>query len=244
MYKLIVLAGMLAVSGQAMAAKLSTEELAEKGFTGEAELGFSSSYGNTEESSLRGRAAFEYVLLDWRHSTEFRAKNVQDDEKTKAENYFGSYKIDRNWSAERYTFAQISYEDDRFKSKEDLVVLGLGYGQKFNPAKDVIIDTTVGPGYSWNQYEEGTKEWVLVGAAKLDWKLSKTSKFVQKLSAKAGQNNTSSRSESSLTTNIIGALAMKLSLILEHQTQPGFKNDGTEKKKLDRVSAITLLYSF
>ena len=76
------------------------------------------------------------------------------------------------------------------------------------------------------------------GVAKFEWDISKTSKFKQQFVADYGDKLLAS-SETSITANIIGALAMKFSVIVRYNEEPL-----DNKKSTDTESNMTLLYSF
>ncbi|MCM2678902.1 DUF481 domain-containing protein [Echinimonas agarilytica] len=244
MRKLISLSVAMVLSGPAQALDISDDDLKEKGLAAEVEGGLTLSTGNSETTNLRGRLAVDYFLEDWRHYTLVEGNSSQDDDKTSAERYFAGYKVDRDWSDVNYTYAGLSYENDRFNGFEDLVTVSAGYGHRFKFGDNMNLDTEIGPGYRWNNAGEGTDEWILRGSMKYLWEISDNSKFTENVSVNAGDENTISRSETSLTTTIIGELALKLSFTMTHQTNPEFNGDGTRKDKLDTTTAVTLLYRY
>ena len=243
MNRMIAFAAALAASNSALALDISDDDLKQKGLAGQVEFGLSESRGNTEESSVRGKAEIDYFVKEWRHNALIEAKRVKTDEETKDKRFLAGYQVDRKWSEVNYGFGNIEYENDKIRGFEDQVKLILGYGHSFIPSANSTLDTEIGPGYRWNQAGDGTKEWILSGALNFDWKMSDTSKFAEKFTVDSGSDNTVSRSETSITTTVIGALAMKLSLSVTHQTHPGM-DDGVKKNKLDSVTAVTLLYGF
>lgn len=243
MNRTIALAVALTASSSALALDISDEDLKKKGLAGEVEFGLSESRGNTEESSIRGKAQMDYFVQEWRHHAEIDTKRVKDAERTKDKRFYASYQADRKWSEKNYGFSTIDYEHDRIRGYEDQVTVAFGYGHSFTPTTHSTLDTEIGPGYRWNQAGEGTKEWILKAAANFNWKMSDSSKFREKLTVSSGSDNTVTRSETSITTSVIGSLAMKLSLRITHQTHPGMSGD-VPKKKLDSVTGVTLLYGF
>ena len=99
----------------------------------------------------------------------------------------------------------------------------------------------MGPGYSFAKKDDGeSANGVIVrGAAEYNWVLSETSTFRQLVSTEVGSDNTKSKSETSLSAKINGSLAMKLSFIMNHNS-----NADAGKKKLDTETAVTLVYTF
>ena len=238
MNKLLISGVMLLMAAPALA-DLSNDELKEKGYIGSAELGYSSSSGNVDESSLNAKAGLEFMFGQWRHKAAAEAKYAEDEDSTIAERYFGTYQAERYFTEASYAFGTTSYENDRFNALEDLVTLVAGYGHNFALMKDMELATEIGPGYRWNNYGEGSDEWIVRGKLDFKWKVNTHFDVSSVLTVDSGEDNTITRSESALTSKMVADLAMKLSYTITNQSQPseGFENT-------DRVAAITLLYSF
>jgi putative salt-induced outer membrane protein YdiY len=100
---------------------------------------------------------------------------------------------------------------------------------------------SVGPGYSFAETNEGEEQNSLIVRAALDyqWKISDTANFKQLLSTEVGEDNTKSRSESSVSAQISGGLSLKVSLTLDHNSDVA-----VYIKKLETQTAVTLVYSF
>ena len=80
---------------------------------------------------------------------------------------------------------------------------------------------------------------IVRGALDYQWKISDTATFKQLLSTEIGDDNTKSKSETSVSAQISGGLSLKVSLILDHNSDV---NDNTDN--LDTQTAVTLVYSF
>jgi putative salt-induced outer membrane protein YdiY len=100
---------------------------------------------------------------------------------------------------------------------------------------------SVGPGYSFAETNEDEEQNSLIVRAALDyqWKISDTANFKQLLSTEVGEDNTKSRSESSVSAQISGGLSLKISLTLDHNSDVA-----VDIKKLETQTAVTLVYSF
>ena len=71
------------------------------------------------------------------------------------------------------------------------------------------------------------------------WDINENAQFKQLLSTEIGGDTTISRSESSVSANIAGDLAMKFSISVKNNSDVPL---GTEKT--DTESAVTLVYKF
>ncbi|MBW8192674.1 DUF481 domain-containing protein [Neiella marina] len=229
----------------AFALDISDEDLIKQGWSAEIEGGISYSTGNTDESAMRFRGEFDYFWADWRHFLKAEANSSKSNGQNSAERYRGSYKADRDWTDVDYTFGLVTYENDRFNGLEDLFSLVAGWGHRFFPGEGMELYTEAGPGYRWNN-SPGSQdsEAILRGASQFDWTISENSTFRQIVTFESGESNVISRSETSLTTSIIGSLALKVSISMTHQSQPEENDDGSNKDKLDTISGVTLLYRY
>ncbi|RCU45664.1 DUF481 domain-containing protein [Corallincola luteus] len=225
---------------------LTEEELKKRGFAGGIEFGFNMTTGNTETTAYRTRIDVDHFLIGWRNNYVIETDYKEDDEETKEERYFGSAQGNREWefAPNSYTFFRYSYENDRFNGMEDANTISVGYGQRVLETETLFLDLEGGPGYRTNDANEQDDEWIARLAGNLAWDISDTAKFTQRLSSEIGQNNTISRSESALTANVIGSLALKVSFTVTHQTDPAEEDDGEELDSTDTRTAVTLLYKF
>ncbi|MCC2616485.1 DUF481 domain-containing protein [Aestuariibacter halophilus] len=222
-----------------------------KPFTMDGEFGLIVTTGNTETTSVKGRLAAHQELESW--SNDFVAEalykkdevaldNGEEDSQTTAQKYFlsgqGNYKLE---NPDHRLFVFGSYEDDRFSSYDYQSTLAVGWSQKLWGDKTSKFEYSIGPGYSYAKTEEGESVSGMIVRAALDyqWKISDSATFKQLLSTEVGSDNTKSKSETSLSAQINGSLAMKLSLTLDHNTDVA---DGTEN--LDTQTAVTLVYTF
>lgn len=233
------------IAPAALALDISDEDLIKQGWSAEVEGGISYSTGNSDESAMRFRGEFDYFWADWRHFLKAEANSSKSNGKNSAERYRGSYKADRDWTDVDYTFGLMTYENDRFNGLEDLFTVVAGWGHRLFPREGMELYLEAGPGYRWNN-SPGSKdaEAIVRGATQYDWTLSEHSSFRQILTFESGESNVISRSETSLTTRIVGQLSLKVSVSMTHQSKPEVDDAGVAKDKLDTISGVTLLYRY
>ncbi|MFT5313359.1 MAG: putative salt-induced outer membrane protein [Paraglaciecola sp.] len=220
-------------------------------FTMDGEFGFIATSGNTETTSVKGKIAAHQELARWSNDFMFEALYKKDDitlengeqaSQTTAQKYFlsgqGNYKLD---NPDHRLFAFASYEDDRFSSFDYQSTIAAGWSQKMWQDDTSQFAYSVGPGYSFAKKIDGTNESGLIARGALDyqWKISDTATFKQLLSTEVGADNTKSKSETSVSAQINGSLSMKVSLIMDHNSDVV---QGTEK--LDSQTAATVVYTF
>lgn len=219
-----------------------------KDFTMDGELGLIATSGNTQSSSLKAKLNAKQDLQDWQNSYIVegfykREKNSGNDEsQTSAQKFFSSVQADyklENPAHRLFVFG--SFEDDRFSGFKHQATIAGGWSEQLWKDESSAFKYSVGPGYSFAKKDDGENaSGVIVrAAADYDWKISDNATFRQLVSTEVGSDNTKSKSETSLSAKINGSLAMKLSFIMNHNS-----NVEAGKKKLDTETAVTLVYTF
>lgn len=225
------------VSAQAFAAENQTE----LGWKGEAELGFISTSGNTNTETLNAKAKVSHEREKWKHTVVAEATRASDNEVITAQRYFLSGKTDYKYSKRSYIFGLLNYEDDRFSGYDYQASLIFGYGRKLINKDTLKLDAELGLGTRHNETDEGEKsdEGVLYGAMELDWKISKSASFNEKLTVEQGEDATTTKSVTGLKAKINSHLASKITYTVKHTSDVP-----DDVEKTDRETAITLVYNF
>lgn len=214
-------------------------------WSGDLEVGYVSTGGNSETSTLKGRVDLKREVDNWRYQFHFDSLNAKEEDGRSAEKYFLTNKLDYKFSERSYTFAYASYEDDRFSGFDWQAVLAAGYGRRLLETDTMTWDAEVGPGYRISNIgdtagEEDTEREVILRAhTKYQWKLTDTATFEQEVTSESGADNTVTRSITSLKTTIIAQLAMKLSYTIRYT-----EHVPAENKHMDTETAVTLVYAF
>jgi putative salt-induced outer membrane protein len=208
---------------------------------GEAELGLVSTSGNTETDTINAKAKISKELEKWRHTAEFTALNTSDKTGTTAERYELKGQSDYKFSEHEYIFALVNYEDDRFSGYDYRVSESVGYGRRVLDRPDMTLDLEAGPGVRQSKLDDGSRnsEFLVRGAVKYAWSITKTSNFTENVSVEAGDDATITKSVTALTSKVNGDLAMRVSYTVKHTSEvpPGFEKTDTE-------TAVTLVYSY
>ena len=243
-----VLASLVAIS---LSPAVFAQDDEVKPFTMEGELGFISTSGNTETTSISAGIQAHQELEKW--SNDYILKGLykketvegddgEDIEFTSAQKFFGSaqgnYKLA---NPDNRLFGFASYEDDRFSNFNYQATVAAGWNQKVLQNKRHTLEYSIGPGYSFIETQDGENldSMIVRASSAYSWKISDTAKFTQTVSTEVGADNTKSRAESALTATISGNLSMRLSFKLDHNT-----NVDDDVEKLDTETAVSLVYNF
>lgn len=214
---------------------------------GEAELGATLTTGNTETSSYKARFALKQELGNWENQYVLEGLYKEDTDEVTAKRYFLGVQGDYSINDVSYMFANTNYEVDPFTGYDFTSTTSAGYGYRFIDTDRMSLKAEVGPGYIYQQLDDESaldegydSDDSVVAHAVIDFqtKISDSSKFQQKFVTDWG-NKVDARSETSLTANIVGALAMKFAVIVRYNSEPV-----DDKESTDTETNMTLLYSF
>jgi len=226
---------------------------AEEPITGEIEVGVISTTGNTETNSLKSKLSVTQDTQNWKNTyridTLFKEEKVENngvkETQTSAERYFasaqGDYKLNEKHSA---LFVYGSYENDRFAGFSQQDSFAVGYADQIFGSENAFLNYNAGPGYFYNEDNDGNIEEGGIIRLALDYQLtlSETAKFKQSLSTEAAvesDDNTKSKSETSIAATLMGNLSLKASYNIIHNSHVP---DGIEKT--DTTTSLSILYLF
>lgn len=222
-----------------------------KDFTLDGEIGLIFTTGNTDTSSFKGRLNSHHELESWSNDYLFEALYKKDEittnsgseeSQTSAQKFFisaqGNYKLEH---PDNRLFGFASYEDDRFSGFDYQSTLAVGWNSKLWDDETSKFSYSVGPGYSFSETNDGedVSGFIVRAAGDYQWKISDSATFKQLVSTEVGSVNTKSRSETSVSAQINGSMSLKVSLILNHNS-----NVESGSEKLDTETAATLVYTF
>jgi putative salt-induced outer membrane protein len=230
------LAALLLTPGAALAA----------GWSGEAALGYLSTSGNSYTASISAKLAVDYDARHWQNSFTASAVNTSDDDRTSAERYTASNKLDWNFDERNYAFGALEYEKDLFGGIRERTSETAGYGRRLltGPVHELSLEAGLGARQTEAQGADGmrgARENDLIGRGfgEYKWKISETSAFAQALKIEAGSSNTFSESVTELKLAVVGGLFATLSYTVKHNSEVPAGTGRT-----DTYSAVSLSYKF
>lgn len=216
-------------------------------FGGEAELGATLTSGNTDTTSFKARIDTKHELGRWENQYLIEGLYTQDSGTVTAERYYALIQGDYQFNPKNYIFANGNHEIDPFTGFDYKTTVSSGYGHKFVDDGKMLFKLEVGPGYQYKKLDseqaiatghDSEDSWVAHGVAQFEADITDSSRFSQLLVADYG-SDLEGRSETAITANIIGALAMKFAIIVRYNGAPL-----DDKKSTDTESNMTLLYAF
>lgn len=217
-------------------------EDAPKGFSGEAELGFVATGGNTETQNLNAKAKVGHETERWRHEAQGETVLASDSDGATAERYFVTAKTERKLGERAYLFGTASWEKDLFSGYEYRVTEALGYGHRLVATDRVTLNLEAGPGARQSRVERsGTTDTEAMGRIALNaaWKATDTATLSEEATSEIGQDATVTRSVTALKTQVTGQLATKVRFTVKNTTDTPAGVEAT-----DYETAVTLVYGF
>lgn len=215
-------------------------------WSGNTELGFIQTSGNSDTQSFNGKFNVVRELQPLKTAFKFDALTSEESGEASKEKYLSEFKLDYSLGEFDYFTSLLSYEDDRFSGYQYQSTLSIGYGYRAWNEEQGKLDFEVGPGYRRNSLEvrneHGEKvEEEAVGrlGMNLEVNISDNAKFTEVITIEGGDSSTVYKSDMGLQSTLIGALAMKINYQVKHtDTVP----EGTENT--DTTIGVTLVYSF
>ncbi len=207
----------------------------------EIELGAVITTGNTQQENLKLRLGTERTGTTIEHSARLDALRSSEDSVVTAQKYYLYYQADYRLDDRHSLFGRVSYEDDRFSGFDYQLDETVGYSRVLmdSGVMKLVGDLGLGMRQSQRTGSDSMSEFITRLAARFDWQISESAEFRQTLSTEIGEDSTISRSETSLQSTIISALAMKLALTIKHQSEVPMGNENT-----DTETSVTLVYHF
>tara|TARA_R110000744_G_scaffold66321_1_gene135496 strand:- start:14211 stop:14942 length:732 start_codon:yes stop_codon:yes gene_type:complete len=222
--------------------------------TATGELGLLYNKGNTNSSSINAKFNISHELEKWSYqaiaNTRYKTSKEADDggdeyDVTTAQKNFISTQIDfKLASPDERIFIYAEYENDRFDIYDYQTLVASGWSERLWRDEFSEFKYSVGPGYAIaeakNDEENDDLQGVILRTAlEYTLEISKSAQFRQFISTETDPEYTRTKSETSLSTKIFGSLAMKLSFIMEHNS-----NAEVAQESLDTETAVTLVYQF
>ncbi len=221
--------------------KVSIAQEEPKFWSSDVELGAVFTSGNTEQESLKVRFDTERTGEKYTNTFHFDTYQASEDGNDTADKFYMFYRLGYDLGNDRSLYGRLAYEQDEFSGFDEQYNLTVGYAQNLLVRDNLTItgEAGVGARYTELSTNEDDTEALVRLASLLTWQVSENAVFKQFLGFEIGEELTTSRSDTSLESNIIGNLAMKLAVSVKHNSEvlPG-------KDKTDTESTVTLVYKF
>lgn len=232
----------MAVAALVAPTAVLAQEAEESGpWAGKATLGFLSTSGNTENSTLNTGVEVGYTAGKWQHIANAFAIYAAENEVTTSEAYELGWKSELNLSEHDFLFGRVVWRKDRFGGYYTQLSETVGYGRRLIKTDRHLLNVELGVGARQSELQNGIEEdeTIFRGGAYYTLKLNDTAEFRQALTTEAGSENTYVESLSAVSAKLFGDVALVASYTVKHNTDvPALL------EKTDTYTALSLEYSF
>lgn len=244
----LITASAVASAADPVAAPGATNDpiIPEAQWSGNAELGFIRTNGNSDTESFNGK--FNIVRDKQPLKTAFKLEALTSEENSVAskEKYLSEFKVDYSLTDNSYITSLLTYEEDKFSGYDYKGTLAIGYGYRAWNTENGQLDLEAGPGYRRASLEvrdeDGNKlESEAVGrfALNLTANISENAVFTEVITIEGGESSVVYKSDMGLQSALVGTLAMKINYQVKHTD---VVPEGT--KNTDSTVGVTLVYGF
>ena len=210
-------------------------------WSGSAELGGVVTTGNSSTSSLDGKFHLGYVRGPWTTDLHLGVLHASAAGTTTANRLFGDLSTRHTLDADSYVFGNLRGTHDSFSGYRYQTSAALGLGRQLIHTSSTDLRAEIGPGYRLAQIDGGAtqRDAIVRVHGVFSYRFTSKAHFDQTLTTIAGTDDTELESVTALTTDITGALALKLSYTVLHNTIVPLG-----RKKTDTFTSVNLVYSF
>jgi putative salt-induced outer membrane protein len=211
-------------------------------WSGTGQLGFTSTSGNSDTTSITAGLAGKYENDKWISSMGLDILKATASGVDTAERFIISsttgYKFDEN----DYVFYGSRYENDNFSAFDYTMTTSVGWGHKFEDTDKARLITEIGLGYKIEALDiDRTENAGLAITGKLDYmrQLTETMKFENITIVESTSDNTFLQNDAGFSFKVSDKAAVKLSHQLRHNTDVPVGTDNT-----DTLVSVNLVYGF
>ena len=237
--KHLILTAALLLSPPALAQ--DGEEAADDGWTGKGELGFVSTSGNTDTTTLKFGVEFVREMEKWRHRFGASALNAEDTGTTTAERYGLEWQSDYKLNDISWVFGSFRYESDQFSAYDNQQTITTGYGRKLMDNSISQLVGEIGIGYRDAELQSGMSESDAIIRGMLDYTRTVTdnSEFTNRFLVESGSDNTFLQNLAGFSVAMNDKFAVKLGFEYRHNSDVPAGVDDT-----DTITSANLVYNF
>lgn len=213
-------------------------------FSGSAELGYTRLTGNSNTQTLLAKGRLTWLTGRFTHTFRAETRSVQDNDNTTSEQYLVAGRERYELSDDNYLFGFARWERDRFSGYAwQFTTIG-GYGRQLLNGPTHTLSAEVGPGYRHDDYADKSKASddlpLAYSALDYTYNFSEDISFDQEMSVEATHISVTTRSLSTITSQLNSHLALRVAYDVKSNTHPPPDADA----RTDTTTSVSLLYSW
>ena len=200
-----------------------------------AELGFVSTTGNSEATTLNVKGEVEGTFGKWTHNASALAVRGEADGEANAERYQATWSSDYSVSEQRYLNGNARYEQDDFSAFEHQATATVGYGwYALNDDRQTLLFEG-GPGVRQAERVDGDGDTNAIARGLVDYslQLTETTELFNTFLLETGTNNTFMQNDIGIAVRINGAFSLKAAY--------QFRRNSTTPADTENVDTLTTI---
>jgi putative salt-induced outer membrane protein len=225
------------------------------GWSGKGQAGYVMSRGNSKTDSANVKFDMNLLRNDWKHNLSIDGLFGRSAGITSAERWDGRLQSNYQYSLHMFSFAALSYQDDRFSGFQYQASASGGLGYKFFDSDTTKLSAQIGVGYRSLRPELLIKDangavidripqqtqTEVVGTAGVDFshQFNTSTRLIDKMNAESGSSNTSIRNDLSLEVKMNSRLSLAAGFSVVENTKPP-----AGLKRTDTLTTLNLVYAF
>jgi putative salt-induced outer membrane protein len=225
------------------------------GWSGKGQAGYVMSRGNSKTDSANAKLDLNLLRNDWKHNLSLDGLFGRSAGITSAERWDARLQSNYQFSVHMFSFAALSYQDDRFSGFQYQASASGGLGYKFFDSDTTKLSAQIGVGYRSLRPELLIKDATgavidripqqtqteVVGTAGVDFshQFNTSTRLIDKMNAESGSSNTSIRNDLSLEVKMNSRLSLAAGFSVIENTKPP-----AGLKRTDTLTTLNLVYAF
>jgi len=225
------------------------------GWSGKGQAGYVMSRGNSDTDSANVKLDLNLIRNDWKHSLSLDGLFGRSAGLTSAERWDARLQSSYQINVHLFSFAALSYQDDRFSGFQYQASGSGGLGYKFFDSETTKLSAQIGVGYRSLRPELLIKndagavvdrvpqatQTEVVGTAGIDFwhQFNANTKLTDKMNADSGSRNTSIKNDLALEVKVNKKLALAVGFGVVENTNPP-----AGLRRTDTITTLNLVYAF
>jgi putative salt-induced outer membrane protein len=226
-----------------------------EGWSGKGQAGYVMSRGNSDTDAANVKVDLNLLRNDWKHALSLDGLFGRSAGITSAERWDARLQSDYRITPRWFSFAALSYQDDRFSGFQYQASASGGLGYKLIDSDSTKLAVQAGVGYRVLRPELIIKDPAgavidriaqqtqseVVGTAGIDFshQFNPSTRVTDKLNAESGSSNTSIRNDLALEVKMSKKLSLAAGISVLENTKPP-----TGLKQTDTITTLNLVYAF
>jgi putative salt-induced outer membrane protein len=211
------------------------------GWTGEGALSVGVTSGNTDTTDVAAGLKGQRQFGDWRAKANIAGEYGENSSVETRNRFLVGAQLDRDFTDRFYGYGRGSYEKDEFSAFDNRTFAGVGVGYKVLTGDKTKWALEAGPGYRWDELNNGTEEDSVAFRAASLFKhaFNDNVAFTNDTEVTYADVSTQVFNSAGLTAKLSEALSARISYDVRHDTDvlPG-------RKETDTATRFSLVYGF